>query len=92
MQKITITRGFRFADLWEVHGRAYSPGDYAVVERPAAPNECSPECAKVALAEGWAHEAEVEKAARPTGSRTGEAAPSASSRPARRSRKSKPTK
>lgn len=114
MNKIVVTREFKHMDLWAHHARAYPPATYTIVDRPSEAWECSPRCAEVALAEGWAVRAgsdsqvtggrqtgdsgvtkpaaEAEKPARPTGSRTGEAKPSASSRPARRLRKSKPKK
>lgn len=92
MQKIEIVTAFKHVDVTDVHPRDYDPGEWTVVDAPAHDKrECSPRCAEVALAEGWAKE--VGKAdARPPGSRTGKEKPAASSRPARRSRGSKPSR
>lgn len=98
MSKINVISGFRHCDLWEVHPREYPPGAYDVVEGPTDGFQCSPRCAEVALAEGWAEPvaeakpAAEPKPARPTGSRAGTAKRSPSSAPARRSTKAKPKK
>lgn len=93
MQKIVVTREFKHMDLWAHQARAYPPATYTVVDRPSEAWECSPRCAEVALAEGWAKPAEAEKGeARPTGIPIGGEKPSASSAPVRRSTKGKRSK
>lgn len=92
MEKIEVTKPFKFVDIWEVHPREYGEGEWTVKDGPDyVKRECSPVCAEVALSEGWGKE--VGKAtANPTGSQDGKAKQSPSARPARRSRGRKSTR
>lgn len=83
MPKIEVSKPFKHADLWEVHGREYGVGEHDVSDR----------CAEVAVMNGWGKVVSEKKEpapVRPTVSQTGADKPPASSEPVKASQSSKP--